>query len=406
VRRLCIGLILLAAAACFPGHAAALLSSGPTSGPAPLSDSARRHAAELSRHASDLIDRHQFSEAEHVLRQALELVPDNLTCLYNLACVYAALHEPDKAMNQLEAATAAGFTDFHRIETDPFLESLHDLPRFKELLGREQEIEHAAGERILQKLRDQFGTRYRYAIDAPHKREFAVHASENALEELERMLNVEAESEAEQVFQHPPHDFIRIIIAAPADFAKIEHRAGVGGRYDDSTRTVLTKRIGPELRHEFTHALHAADQHATGQQHPVWLSEGLATLYEYPRENGEGDDRRMLPADTWRLSHVQSAARHHSLIPLEKLLTLDRAAFTARPDLAYGESGSLLLYLYERGLLKSFYENYTAGYAKDPTGRAALEKTTGTSLDALQDAWIEWLLPRKVPPRNVVEPLE
>ena len=106
----------------------------------------------------------------------------------------------------------------------------------------------------------------------------------------------------------------------------------MGGHYDDATRTILVKRPGAELRHEYVHALHAADQHALGQEHPVWLSEGLATLFEQPgfTPATQPTSSRMIPADTWRLARVQAAARHDTLIPLDKLLKLDRAAFTAR----------------------------------------------------------------------------
>ena len=58
------------------------------------------------------------------------------------------------------------------------------------------------------------------------------------------------------------------------------------------------------------------------------------------------------------------------------------------------------MYLCEHHQLADFYRAYTAGYAKDPTGREALQTTTGMSLADLQQAWVDWLLPRPVPPRN------
>ena len=95
---------------------------------------------------------------------------------------------------------------------------------------------------------------------------------------------------------------------------------------------------------------------------------------------------------------MQSAARHGGLIPLDELIKLKRDAFTAKPDLAYGEAGSLLMYLYEHEMLKGFYAAYTERYEQDPTGRVALEHITGKNLKDLQADWIDWLLPRTPPP--------
>src|SRR5947209_17100815 len=99
----------------------------------------------------------------------------------------------------------------------------------------------------------------------------------------------------------------------------------------------------------------------------------------------------MIPADTWRLAAVQTAVRTHELIPLPQLLKLDRTAFTARATFAYGQSASLLLYLYEHQMLKRFYDAYTSDYAHDSTGQQALESVTGKPLARLQDDWTAWM---------------
>lgn len=373
------------------------IASGPQTQP---SRQDRARALKLSRDAVDLIDHRKFTEAEAVLRQSLEIVPDNTTCLYNLACIRAARGDPQGAMDLLQRATDLGFTDFTHLEHDPMLEPVRSLFRYRELLSHKDEIRHHAAQQILARLKSDFGEKYVYDVDEEHKFVFAVHSDRAGLHELERMIRAEAQSEWRLIFSHKPDEFIRIVVASPADFAKREHRPGVQGWYDDSTRTLLVKRVGPELRHEFTHALHAADQRALDQEHPVWLSEGLASLFENariePLPDG-GED--LLPADTWRLAAVQTAARTHDLIPLAQLLKFDRAAFTARATLAYGQSASLLLYLYEHQMLKRFYDGYTSGYAHDPTGQQALESVTGKPLPELQDDWTAWMR-RRTPPRR------
>lgn len=360
----------------------------------------RARVLRLSRDAVELIDHRKFADAQTVLRQALDIIPDNTTCLYNLACVRAAQGDPQEAMDLLERATDAGFTDFTHLEHDPMLEPLRSTRRYQDLVWHKDEIRHRAAQRIVARLKSDFGEGYLYQVDEPRKFVFAIHSDPQGLRELERLVRAEAESQWRLIFSHKPDEFIRIIVASPLDFAKREHRLGVQGHYDDSTRTLLVKRIGPELRHEFTHALHAADQRALDQEHPIWLSEGLASLYENaaiePRPEG-GED--LLPNDTRRLAALQTAARTHELIPLTQLLKLDRTAFTARATLAYGQSASLLLYLYDHDMLKRFYDAYTSGYAHDPTGQEALESVTAKPLPQLQEDWIDWMR-RRTPPRK------
>ena len=371
------------------------IATGPQTQP---SRQDRARELKLSREAADLIDQRKFAEAEAVLHQALEIVPDNTTCLYNLACVRAMRGDPEGAMDLLDRAADSGFTDFTRLEHDPMLEPVHGLPRYRELLSHKDQIRHQAAQQILARLKSDFGEKYVYDVDEEHKFVFAVHSDLTGLHELERMIRAEAESQWRLIFSHKPDEFIRIVVASPVDFAKREHRPGVQGWYADSTRTLLVKRVGPVLRHDLTHALHAADQRALDQEHPVWLSEGLASLFENARiEPLPGGGEELIPADTWRLAAVQTAARTHELIPLAQLLKLDRAAFTARATLAYGESASLLLYLYEHQMLKRFYHAYTSGYAQDPTGRQALESVTGKPLPELQDTWTAWMRRRSAP---------
>ena len=380
------------------GAAGLLAGAGPATRP---SETERLRAAELARHGADHLDHADYQLARRELREALSIVPDNINWLYNLALTDAASGQEDAALDDLQRCADCGFTGFTRLENEPvFGALLRDSPRFRRLLADKTQIIHRAGQRILEELRSQFGEHYLYEADEPHKLVFACDVDRRKLDALEHAIQVESASQREQLFDHGPDEFVRIVVARPADFAKLERRRYVAGRYDDSTRTLLVKNLGPELRHEFTHAMHAADQHALGQEHPVWLSEGLATMYEQPRfEMTKNGVERMTPGDNWRLGRVKAEARRGALIPLDRLVKLDRAAFTNKADLAYGESASLLLYLFEHDLLKKFYDTCTANYRRDRTGADALAKTTARTLAQLQDDWVNWLLTRPIPPR-------
>lgn len=67
---------------------------------------------------------------------ALHLRPNDYDTLYNCACYYAQAGEPQRALDLLERAidTGQGFRDW--IEHDHDLASLHDLPRFHEIVSR------------------------------------------------------------------------------------------------------------------------------------------------------------------------------------------------------------------------------------------------------------------------------
>ncbi len=61
-------------------------------------------------------------------------------CLYNQACGLARLGRPDEAIDKLQQSDAAGFRDLlDSLSTDSDLDSLRELPRFRELLQQLRE---------------------------------------------------------------------------------------------------------------------------------------------------------------------------------------------------------------------------------------------------------------------------
>ena len=61
--------------------------------------------------------------------------PDEPAVQYNLACIYAQAEEPERALDQLEAAARAGFGRKEWIRNDPDLAPLREHPRFIQLFG-------------------------------------------------------------------------------------------------------------------------------------------------------------------------------------------------------------------------------------------------------------------------------
>jgi len=70
------------------------------------------------------------------LEQAIKVGGGVALDFYNLACAFALSGEKEKALDNLEKAINAGFTDRRQYETDNDLDSLRETGRFKELLNK------------------------------------------------------------------------------------------------------------------------------------------------------------------------------------------------------------------------------------------------------------------------------
>jgi len=373
-------------------------AAGPATMPASRSaevDSQRVIA--LTQRYFDLLKRDRFVEAEQVIGQVLALVPNNSLHLYNMACVKARLGNIPQALDFLERAARAGFTDFVHIERDPDLAELRQADRYRQIVAQKDEYQRQHAQRIVAWLRSELGEGYLSEIDEQNKLVFVTNTDQQTLQSLRSWLVRQAASQRRMLFEHAPDQYIAVVLPSPADYRQIVSRPGVGGFYHHShdKRVLIVQRLGMVLTHEFTHALHAADIEPLGQEHAVWISEGLAAMFEAAQFKGED----LLPGDSFRLEAVQAAARGRRLIPLSRLVTMDQKAFTVNAvvNLTYGQSASLLLYLYETGRLRGFYDTYKATYDQDKSGKAALEKVTGKKLPEIERDWRMWMMGRTPP---------
>ena len=71
---------------------------------------------------------------EESSRKGTELLPDDPTWAYNLACSLAYREKPDDALDQLEKAIDLGFRDASAIAVDSDLRRISSNRRFKELV--------------------------------------------------------------------------------------------------------------------------------------------------------------------------------------------------------------------------------------------------------------------------------
>jgi tetratricopeptide (TPR) repeat protein len=375
-------------------------TSRPATGPSLPSAAVEKKVTELTRRAVRLIEKSQLDAAQAVLAEALELDPTHTTNLYNSACLFALKGDADRAIDFLERAAEAGWADFVHLGRDPDLKSLRDLPRYKALIARKDEYQKRAAMSALAALKAQFGDSYLYELDEQKKLIFATNIDAETLTELKNWLTAQATSQWAELFEHKPDQFVSVVIPSPADYRKIVKMPNVAGFYNDTAKLLIAQRLGQTVTHEFTHALHAADRAPLGQDHPIWIAEGLASLYEAGRFEGD----RLVPGDNHRHNVLLAAAATNRLIPMDKLLSMEQPEFVRRASMAYGQAASVMRYLYDQKQLRPFYEAYKASFEKDPTGRQAIEKVTGKSLAEFEKAWKAWLVAKpRVPTSSGVD---
>jgi len=76
----------------------------------------------------------QHEQARRSAERALQLEPDDGIVAYNLACMYAVMKEPDRAVDLLQRSTVGGRINLAWLEHDATLAPLRGHPRFDGLL--------------------------------------------------------------------------------------------------------------------------------------------------------------------------------------------------------------------------------------------------------------------------------
>jgi hypothetical protein len=174
------------------------------------------------------------------------------------------------------------------------------------------------------------------------------------------------------------------------------YRRGAKKFFDDEPETpygyystaddALVMNIGPgagTLSHELVHPY----MEANFPDGPSWFNEGLASLYEQPRER----DGHMWGTTNWRLPGLQQMIKKKRLPSLNALMSTTRDGFYDAPYDAYAYARFLCQYLQDHGKLREFYARFVAD-TKDRTGVAALETVLGKDLATFQPEFEKWAM--------------
>ncbi|MDR1744802.1 MAG: hypothetical protein LBS30_03505 [Planctomycetota bacterium] len=158
------------------------------------------------------------------------------------------------------------------------------------------------------------------------------------------------------------------------------------GHYGHSQKYIVVNyETGPgTMVHELTHALMSEDF----PEAPIWLAEGMASLYEHCRAEGDilrGDDN-------WRLPELKAALETDSLTPLTALLAMPPSVFRGhRESLNYAQARYFCKYLEEMGLLPAMYKGFRNRFGQDPTGARFIAQAFGKPLEAVETSWKRWI---------------
>jgi hypothetical protein len=162
------------------------------------------------------------------------------------------------------------------------------------------------------------------------------------------------------------------------------------GFYRPDVRAIVMN-AGPgigTLTHEIVHPLVEADFPGA----PIWIDEGIASLFEAPVLPRAGE---IHGAKNWRLPRLRAAMASKTDRDAARLHTLfgmsDDTFRDGDEDLHYAMARYACKWLDDRGELGSFYRAWRDNVKDDPTGATAFEAAMGMKPSQADDAWAAWV---------------
>ncbi len=259
----------------------------------------------------------------------------------------------------------------------------------------------ADAEKLAKTWTDRLGEGYATRTDSRRHIVYVSAVDKKALTHVTRLLGDYYDAQRKMLFPKPLRWNVTVILPTLKDYRRLVPTVKAHGIYNHRNRTLISISFSGVLVHEFTHALHHNDQAAANQKHPIWITEGLATLFQSASFDSKKGEWK-IPVDTG-LEVVQKALKKKKAHSLHKLCSMKRKAFMQDAELCYRQVRYVMLYLHRLGKLREFYKTYKAGYATDPTGLEALGETLGKPLKKIESDWKKWVLAQKPPWRPTRE---
>jgi hypothetical protein len=346
----------------------------------------------------------RFEEAHEMIARRDAAGAADGELLYNDACALAQLGRLAAAEARLLEAVRRGFRDFDHMEADEDLEPIRASTTYEAIMESRARLEQPkpAPERSrgdarrrardpLAEWKTAHGDGYRYETDAERGLQYATYLDEAAharmkdeLERLERHL-------IDAYFGKPPEDPVLIAVVRPEDAKRYLESKEIRGTYQHAERRLVARDVGQSLQHEFVHLMHFGHMERTGQRHPIWIQEGLASLYEdYGfRPDGSVEFRPNVRFNIARRQVVSGTAMRW-----KELAGLKAEAFMADAERLYPQVRAMFEFMARERRLEAFYKELLATSAESPDGLRAIERAFGEPAGTVEERWKRWMKER------------
>ncbi|MGP1346727.1 MAG: hypothetical protein ACTS3F_08695 [Phycisphaerales bacterium] len=308
----------------------------------------------------------------------------------------------DAVLDSVLEAVRVGWTNFHALDHDPVFERFRGSESYEKFVLAWGVFIDERARADLGSARDRLGDGYEhFRHEALRLNILSAVAGESlaeAIVDLDRIASfVDGELfELDAADPRKPHAWITVLVCDQDDFFSLVPILNAGGIYDPDRKHLITKDLGPSLRHEFVHALHWRHMESIGQTHPLWAQEALATLLEdlAPAEGGESqttiDDDIAIQA-SWRTNIARRLARSASMTSWDRLFSMPRDRFTgAQARANYAQVRTIADYLLATGNLGAWYRALVAHYDEEPLGFMAFETTFEMPLRDIERGFRIW----------------
>jgi hypothetical protein len=366
-------------------------------------------AAERERLTSEFLREfkaQRFDAAEVIVRALIALDEWDAVARYNLAACLTGQGKLNEAQVALREAVERGFVDFDLMLRDRNLAALRPTPTFRALLAKWGEVQERIIEEKIVRLKPTLargGRDYTIEKDATSRLAFL-----NAFPEASYRTGVDEIRRVERFWKEQvlpegtplvnveasrPDPWVLVLLPTPEDyrdwamgkFGSIQ----VAGIYDHQAKKLVTKDLGPILRHEFSHVVHWRSMMRSGFVQPIWVQEGLCSLLEDVKVNADGS---LSPQPSWRTNLLKRMSQSAKVPKWADLRALSAEKFSESRGLAnYAASRGFFLFLYQQGKLREWYSEYLKAGEADPHGDKALEKVFGLPIKEIERRWRAWV---------------
>jgi hypothetical protein len=329
-----------------------------------------------------------YARAATLIEAHLVAYPGDAEMLFSGAVAYCQLGKIDEAASYLRRAVDAGFADLGLLTAEPDLEPLREHAVYRAAL-RTLEAADVSEAESLELWRSHFGDdHYFYDLDRRRRIAYATALDRTSHEEMRRMLERQADHLQATLFDVTLDKYLLIAVPTPEDGELLFNGdVRAGGIYEHEKRRLIARDTGSSLRHEFVHALHYAHMDRLGQRHPMWVQEGLASLYESYALDADGNIR-FLPNE--RHNIVKGLVLAGGLTRWREMFAMTDHEFMDGANRNYPQARSIFEFLAERGKLDAWYRALIDTHDDDPTGIKAFRVCFNEPLSEIEKQWRAW----------------